>query len=171
MDNFKTYLLEKLPFINHGEVGMYMDVVKQRIISPDEVEVGVSDKHGNMFYIRETSIENYRITQQTAPKSYDIYQDFRIVFFLDFNVRKAKRHIINALFNYKIKTFYPITVSSSTTNIGQIMRWEHPHLSTENLLAALKNTKFKTLLLVDFRMNLRDYADTCEWGENNEECN
>lgn len=158
MDKLKSYLLEKIPFLNMGFVGIFLDDISGRLISYQGEEVGISDKYGKYFYIREKGGEDYRVIQEKAPKIVETYQNYRLILFAEnLDILETKKCILNALF------FFPnIEITSCSTNIGRIITEEYPKLSHAERLAILKNINFGSLIAVDFQMRGEITPNNCE---------
>ncbi|MDV7696302.1 hypothetical protein N6B72_05150 [Chryseobacterium soli] len=162
-DNLKKYLLKELPFINVGLVGIFLDSVTGKLISYHGDEVGISDKNGAFFYLREDSDETYRLTNYNAPKTLETTQNFKLVLYArDLNILQVKECVLNALWNYKINTTNPVVVTSCSTNIGKIIYTEYPKLKADNRLEILKKLEFGSLLSFDLRITGKFTVNNCK---------
>lgn len=161
VDNLKNYLLKELPFINVGVVGVYQDVITGKILSYENDEVGISDKDGNSFYIRENGDESYRVIQQNAPKTVERNRNFKLVLFCKkLNIESVKDCVLNSLFNYKINGANVLNVTSSTVNIGKIVNEEYPRVKDKSEI--MKRLEQGSLLAVWFNLSEKKYENYCK---------
>lgn len=162
-DKIKNYLLENLPFLNAGFTGIFLDNITGKLISYYGDEVGISDKNGAFFYLRENGEESYKVVNISAPKTLETSQDFKLVMYAkDLNVDEVKKCVLNALWNFKEINSTPISVISSSTNIGKIILTEYPKLKNEDRLSILKNLEFGSLLSFDIRITGKITVSNCE---------
>ncbi|MFC7347313.1 hypothetical protein ACFQO9_11350 [Chryseobacterium zhengzhouense] len=162
-DKIKEYLLAKLPFINVGFTGIFLDNITGKLISYHGEEIGISDKNGSFFYLRENGDEDYRLNNSNAPKTIDTAQNYKLVLYGANNDSFAvKNCVLNALWNYKLKTTFPITVVSSSTNLGKIIYSEYPKLKEAERLDILKKLEFGCLLSFDLKITGRITVNDCE---------
>ncbi len=152
-DKIKQYLLQSLPFLNAGFTGIFLDNISGKLISYYGEEVGISDKYGTFFYLRENGDENYRLLNISAPKTVETSQEYKLVVYAgNRNIIDVKTCVLNALENYKINTSFPISVVSSSTNMGKIIVNEYPKLKAEDRLSVLKNLQFGCLISFDLKL-------------------
>lgn len=162
-DKIKKYLLNELPFLNAGFTGIFLDNITGKLISYYGDEVGISDKNGAFFYLRENGEETYKTLNISAPKTLETSQDFKLIMYArDLNVADVKKCVLNVLWNFKEKNSTPISVISSSTNIGKIILTEYPKLKAEDRLSILKNLKFGSLLSFDIRIIRKITINNCE---------
>lgn len=162
-DKIKKYLLENLPFLNAGFTGIFLDSITGKLISYYGEEVGISDKNGAFFYLRENGEESYKVLNISAPKTLETSQDFKLVMYAkELNVDEVKKCVLNVLWNYKEINSTPISVISSSTNIGKIILTEYPKLKAEDRLSILKNLEFGSLLSFDLRIIGKITVNNCK---------
>lgn len=162
-DNLRKYLLEELPFLNSGFTGIFLDNLTGKLISYKGEEIGISDKNGAFFYLRENGDENYRLLNQDAPRTLEITQDYKLVMYArNLNVLEVKKCLLNSLSNYKINTTFPLSVESCSTNIGKIIYTEYPKLKTNERLDILKKLEFGSLISVDLKIIGKMTANNCK---------
>lgn len=162
-DNLKKYLLEELPFLNTGFTEIFLDNITGKLISYKGEEVGISDKNGAFFYLRENGDESYRLINQNAPKTLETSQEYKLVLYAkNLNVHEVKTCLLNALWNFKIKTTNPIIVGSCSTNIGKIIYNEYPKLKAADRLTILKNLEFGSLISLDLRIVGKMTVNDCK---------
>lgn len=162
-DKIKKYLLENLPFLNSGFTGIFLDSITGKLISYYGDEVGISDKNGAFFYLRENGEESYKVMNISAPKTLETSQDFKLVMYArDMNVSEVKKCVLNVLWNFKEINSTPISVISSSTNIGKIILTEYPKLKADDRLSILKNLEFGSLLSFDLRIIGKITVNNCK---------
>jgi hypothetical protein len=162
-DNLKEYLLQELPFINVGQVGIFLDSVTGKLISYHGEEIGISDKNGAFFYLRENGDETFRLSNYNAPKTLETLQDFKLILYArSLDIKQVKECVLNALWNYKINTTNPISVTACSTNIGKIIYTEYPKLKASERLDILKKLEFASLLSFDVRITGKFTVNNCK---------
>lgn len=161
-DKIKKYLLAELPFLNAGFTGIFLDNITGKLISYNGDEVGISDKNGAFFYLRENGEESYKVLNISAPKTLETSQDFKLVMYAkDLIADDVKKCVLNTLWNFKEINSTPISVISSSTNIGKIILTEYPKLKAEDRLSILKNLEFGSLLSFDVRITGKIKVNNC----------
>lgn len=159
----KEYLLEELPFLNTGFVDVFLDGVTGKLISYHGDEVGLSDKNGKFFYIRENGDENYKMNQQRGPMIVGTERNYRIVMYAgDLDTLSVKKCLLTALFVFEKNGRKIITVQSSSTNLGGIVSSEYPKLRDSDRQNVLKSLKFGSLLAVDFKVTDQMIVNKCK---------
>lgn len=162
-DNIKDYLLQNLPFLKVGFTGIFLDNVTGKLISYYGEDVGISDKYGAFFYLRQNGDENYRLSNSNAPKSLETIQDYKlIVYGANNNSLAVKNCVLNLLWNFKLKTSFPISVTSCSMNLGKIIYTEYPKLKDIEKLDILKKLEFGCLLSFDLKISGRFTVSDCE---------
>ena len=162
-DKLKAYLLENLKFLNTGFVHIFLDNIPGKLISYLGDEVGISDKNGAFFYLRENGDESYNIVNTNSPKTIDIVQDFKLIVYGRNNDSLiVKKCVLNAIWNYKEKTTFPISVVSCSTNLGKIIYQAYPKLKEVDRLDILKKLEFGCLLSFDLKITSRQTVNSCE---------
>ncbi|KAB1228446.1 hypothetical protein [Chryseobacterium viscerum] len=161
--DIKNYLLEELPFLNAGFTDIFLDSMTGKLISYLGEEVGISDKNGAFFYLRENGDQNYRLQNTNAPKTLETSQEFKLIIYArNHDIEAVKKCTLNALWNYRLNTVYPITVSSCSTNLGKIIYSEYPKLQPEERLNILKNLEFGSLLSFDIKIAGKFTVNNCK---------
>lgn len=162
-DNIKTYLLEKIPFLKAGFIGIFLDDITGKLISYYGEEAGISDKYGEFFYLRENGDQSYKTLNVSAPKTLETSQQYKLIVYAgNRDVDNVKKCVINALENYKEKSSFPISVVSCSTNMGKIIITEYPKLKSEERLTILKNLEFGCLLSFDLRLTGKLTINDCQ---------
>lgn len=162
-DDLKKYLLEELPFLNTGFTGIFLDNITGKLISYKGEEVGISDKNGAFFYLRENGDEGYRLMNTNAPRTLETNQDFKLIIYARNNdVHEVKKCVLNTLWSYQKKTTFPILVTSCSTNIGKIIYTEYPKLKANDRLDILKNLEFGSLISFDLRITGKITVNNCK---------
>lgn len=164
MENeIRKYLLEELPFLNAGFIGVFLDTVTGKLISYHGDEIGISDKNGAFFYLRENGDQNYRLLNPNAPKTLETIQEYKLVLYArNHDIEGVKKCTLNALWNYRLNTTYPISVSSCSTNIGKIIYNEYPKLKAQDRLDILKKLEFGSLISFDLRITGKFTVNNCK---------
>ena len=165
MDKLKTYLLNTLPFLESGFIDIFLDTISGRLISWKGEEVGIDDRNGNYFYIREVSSENYRIKSNEAPKMLTATQNYKLVLVAQKKeMEEVKTCVINAL-----SYFDGVILSSTNNNIGEIIKSEYPAKSSTEILEIMKKINFGTVISANFTFTRDIYVNNCKC-EIPEEC-
>ncbi|ROI05447.1 hypothetical protein EGI16_03410 [Chryseobacterium sp. G0240] len=161
--DIRDYLLEELPFLNAGFTGIFLDSITGKLISYHGEEIGISDKNGAFFYLRENGDQNFRIQNLNAPKMLETNQEYKLILYArNHDIEEVKKCTLNALWNYRLNTVYPISVTSCSTNIGKIIYTEYPKLKAEDRLNILKNLEFGSLLSFDLKITGKFTVNNCK---------
>lgn len=162
-DKIKTYLLQQLAFLKAGFVGIFLDEITGKLISYYGEEAGISDKYGEFFYLRENGDQSYKLLNASAPKTLETSQQYKLIVYAgNRNIDDVKKCVINVLEKYREKNSFPVSVISSSTNMGKIIITEYPKLKTEDRLMILKNLEFGCLLSFDLRLTGKLTINDCQ---------